>query len=101
MKTIYQDILYLMQEGNHQKAIDFISVQLQHNPSDTTLLKLRAQCFAKLNQLPYAINDYNDILKINPNDSEIIGAKMLAEHIVSTSSLDVYASTNTHLDPWD
>lgn len=101
MKTIYQEISALIKEENLSSAIDLATQHLEKNSKNVDLLRLRAQCYSKLNQLPYAINDYNEILKINPNDKEIVGAKMLAEYIVSTSSLDVYASTNTHLDPWD
>jgi len=72
----------------------------KEDPENTEVLEQRAEVYHKLNRLADAINDLNRYLKILPGDEKIKARKELLQTILKNSQLDIYACTNTHLDPW-
>ncbi len=101
LKDILDKISALIEAEDYDLALSELNILIQKDENCISALKLRAQLFQKKNQMSHAINDYRRILKIEPENKEVIGAKLLLENILSMTSLDVYECTNTHLDPWD
>ena len=90
---------YIKQE-QWDKALDLLDKAFNSTPENTRVLEMRAEVYHKLNRLADAVNDLNRFLKIEPDNERIIARKDLLQTILKNSQLDVYACTNTHLDPW-
>ena len=73
---------------------------LNENPENTVLLEHRAKFHEKFQQYGEAINDYKKILKINPENKYAKTQIDLLKTILRYSNTDIYASTNTNMDPW-
>ncbi len=82
------------------KKIEEISNKLKSNPKDTKLLHLRAELYTSLQDHGKAMNDYMVILDSEPNDKEAKTKLNLLKSIIKYANIDVYASTNTNMDPW-
>jgi thioredoxin-like negative regulator of GroEL len=59
-----------------------------------------AKVFTKKNEFSKAVNLYIEILKLNPDDELAQTQKDFIMTILSQGRLDIYACTNTHIDPW-
>lgn len=64
------------------------------------LLHKRAQLYSKIQENTKAINDYIAILESCPSDKEAQVKLNMLQTIVKYVNTDIYASTNTNLDPW-
>ncbi len=102
--AIMEDLLAkaaaFMQEEKWEQALELLNTAFEKDEQNTKVLEQRAEVFHKLNRLGDAINDLNRYLKIAPGDEEIKARKELLQTILKNSQLDIYACTNTHLDPW-
>lgn len=82
------------------KQIEKISKEIQDADNKLSLLNSRAQLYTKIQEHSKAINDYIAILKLNPTD-KIAQVKLdMLKTIVKFVNTDIYASTNTNMDPW-
>jgi hypothetical protein len=80
--------------------IDKISKEIKVANNKLTLLHSRAELYTKIQEHSKAINDYIAILKIDPNDRESQVKLDMLQTIVRYTNTDIFASTNTNLDPW-
>ena len=55
----------------------------------------------KNQDLAGAINFLSKILEIEPANKKALTEKLLLEDILKFNNLDVFASTNLFMDPWD
>jgi tetratricopeptide (TPR) repeat protein len=83
-----------------ENIITEINQWLEKEPGDIALLEQRALLFEKLRQYGKAINDYNKILEADPGHKQAQTKKELLSTILRYSNTDIYASTNTNMDPW-
>lgn len=84
-----------------KKQIENISQKIENSPGKTGLYCERAALYEKLQHLGAALNDYNEVLRLQP-DHKKAGAK--AEMIKETlhyQNIDIYAATNLNKDPWE
>ena len=84
-----------------QAAVDLLTKCFNLDPDNLEVLEKRAHCYHKLNKLAKAVNDYNHYLRIEPNNEELAAKRDLVQTILKNSQLDIFACTNTHLDPWN
>lgn len=90
-----------MNEKHTNSKIKSLEKLISNSPKDIELLFERAELFTSIQQHGNAINDYLTILKIVP-DNKIAKTKLeLLRTIIKYSNIDIYASTNTNMDPWE
>jgi len=71
-----------------------------NNKVDVDLLLCRAGILTKFQQYGMAINDYNKVLEIEPESKHAKAQIDLLKTILRYANTDIYASTNTNMDPW-
>lgn len=90
-----------IEEGRLPQAVEWLDKAYELDKSNIQVLEVRADVLHKLNRLADALNDLNRYLALKPNDDKVKTKKELIQIILKNSQLDVYACTNTHLDPWN
>jgi len=83
-----------------QQLVKQISDSIDQLPEPIEWLRLRASLYVKLDEKGNAINDYRHILKQSPEDVHAAGQIELLITILRYNNSDIYANTNTHMDPW-
>ena len=81
-------------------ALELLNKAFEMDATHTEVLELRAEVYHRLNRLSDGVNDLNRLLKLEPDNEKIKAKKELLQTILKNSQLDIYACTNTHLDPW-
>lgn len=80
-------------------AIKKIGEQIDLKPS-IELFYERAQLLIKNNQNAKAINDYNQIIKLDSTEQLAKSQIEYLTTILRFNNTDIYASPNTNFDPW-
>ena len=88
------------QNFNIKKEIEALNKIIDKNPKDPEPYKKRAELYYKLNEYGKALNDYYKILEKQPDNKEIKTQIDMIETILRYTNTDIYASTNTNMDPW-
>jgi len=73
---------------------------LEKNEKNPEILHLRAKLYIKLEEPSKAINDYNKILTIDPEDQTALFQIEHLKTILRFRNTDIYANPNTNHDPW-
>ncbi len=89
-----------MEKEQWNEALVLLNEIYKKESDNKSVLLMRADVLHKLNRMADEVNDLNRFLKLDPNNETIIARKELIQTILKNSQLDVYACTNTHLDPW-
>ncbi|MBC8319490.1 MAG: tetratricopeptide repeat protein [Bacteroidetes bacterium] len=82
------------------ERIEKLSKEIQSSDNNLNLLHSRAQLYTKIQEHSKAINDYITILQSNPSDKESQVKLEMLQTIVKFTNTNIYASTNTNMDPW-
>lgn len=90
----------LQEEGKLLNLIERLNDEIASDITATKPKHQLAQVYTKLDEFAKAVNLYIEILKINPEDELAITKKDTVMTILSQGRLDIYACTNTHIDPW-
>jgi tetratricopeptide (TPR) repeat protein len=83
-----------------EKELAELNEKIKNNPGDIELYKTRAAIFYKLNEYGKALNDYYHILEKEPENKEVKTEIDMINTILRYTNTDIYASTNTNMDPW-
>ncbi len=83
-----------------EEVLKEINQWLEKEPADIVLLEQRATLYEKLQQYGKAINDYKKILETDPGHKQALTKTELLSTILRYTNTDIYASTNTNMDPW-
>lgn len=89
-----------MEHSDLQKLIDELLIEITKKPKDTTPLIKLISVYKKLERHVDIVNTCILILEIDPKNSEIIFEKNNTQALINETQLDVFASTNTYMDPW-
>ncbi len=89
-----------MEKKEIQELIQAINKDINKTDNSIDLLYERAALFTKLQEHSKAINDYIAILEINPSYKDVVVKLDMLKTIVKFVNTDIYASTNTNMDPW-
>jgi len=73
---------------------------LNNDDANIVLLEKRAKFHEKFQQYGKAINDYKKIVKTDPENKHAKTQIELLKTILRYTNTDIYASTNTNMDPW-
>ncbi len=99
MNNVKKKIEGYISKNNIKKAIKEL-VKIEIDNSDLNCLKWRADLYYSLREYTYALNDFNRILKVEP-ENKIVSSKIeMIKDILKYQSVDIYASTNLNKDPW-
>ena len=82
------------------KLLEKLNRELEISPDNPELLDKRAELFYKTGKYGEAINDLNRLLKLKPGDKGVQVRIDLIQTILRYTNTDIYASTNTNMDPW-
>lgn len=82
------------------ELIEKITKDISRAKDRLNLLRSRAELYTKIQKHSKAINDYIAILKLEPSDKEAQVKLDMLQTIVKFVNTDIYASTNTNMDPW-
>ncbi len=82
------------------EGIKLLNDLLKARPGDEDLFFLRAELFYKLNRYGEAMNDYMRVAELNTGNKEAAGKIDIIKTILRYHNTDIYASTNTDMDPW-
>lgn len=96
--TLFEKML--QEEGKLLNLIERLNNEIANNNGALLPKHQLAQVYIKLNEFAKAVNLYIEILMINPEDELAITQKDFVMTILSHGRLDIYACTNTHIDPW-
>ena len=89
-----------LENGDLKELVSVLKKDIETNNKDIESLLQLAQIYKKLNELVNAVNIYITVLEIDPENQEAIYEKSVTQSIVNQSQLDIFACTNTHMDPW-
>ena len=87
-------------KGDYDALLKALEEALKKEPDNTVLLEKRAKLHEKFQQYGKAINDYKSILDNDPENKFAKSQIELLKTILRYSNTDIYASTNTNMDPW-
>jgi tetratricopeptide (TPR) repeat protein len=82
------------------EAVNELNKMIEAQPGDEDLYFVRAELFYKLNRYGEAMNDYRKVTELHPENKEAAGKIDLLQTILRYHNTDIYASTNTDMDPW-
>lgn len=89
------------QSNEIKQKIKEITNQLEQNPSNVDLLCQRAVLYEKLQDFGAALNDYNQVLRIQPTDKKAGAKAEMIKETLHYQNIDIYADTNLYKDPWE
>jgi len=82
-----------------KEEIKELDILIRENPSVELLYK-RAELLIKSGDNAMAVNDFNRILKLDPEQKYAKSQLEFLTTILRYNNTDIYASTNTNMDPW-
>ncbi len=84
----------------YDKALDLIEQALDKNAQDIEVLFLKATINKKLGKSASAVNTFNQILEIEPDNKRAEVERDLVHIIMLQENSDKFESTNMYDDPW-
>jgi len=95
-----KEIDQLIEAEKYDDAFDFINQKLAEDTQNTEFMFYKALLLQKTGKFADAINLYNKLLEIEPENKEAqINIEMM-QTIFRHSNKDIFACTNLHNDPW-
>lgn len=89
-----------MEEKEILAQIEVINKKIIDSDNKIDLLYNRAGLYTKLQNHSKAINDYIAVLELDANHKDAKVKLDMLKTIVKFVNTDIYASTNTNMDPW-
>ena len=82
------------------KAIEVLTDLINKNIETVNCLFWRGDVYFLKQEYSKALNDYNKVLKNDPENKSLKSKVEMIKDILKFQSLDIYSSTNLNLDPW-
>jgi len=102
--SLFQEIELQAQQATDPQSlhslIDKLSTLIAQSDESVNMLRLRAAIWVKLDEKGKAINDYRELLVLNPEDEEAATQIQFLQTILRYNNTDIYANPNTNMDPW-
>jgi len=89
-----------MEKKEILEQIEKLDKEVENTDNKLGVLYLRADLYTKLQKHSNAINDYIAILDIDGSYKDAAVKLDMLKTIVKFVNTDIYASTNTNMDPW-
>ncbi|PKP31253.1 MAG: hypothetical protein CVT99_10160 [Bacteroidetes bacterium HGW-Bacteroidetes-16] len=102
--SLFQEIELQAQQATDPQSlhslIDQLSTLIAQSDEPVNMLRLRAAIWVKLDEKGKAINDYREMLVLDPEDEEAATQIQYLQTILRYNNTDIYANPNTNMDPW-
>lgn len=100
MDDIKKRIDKYIQYQEFTKAIDELTDCINKDLDTINCFKLRGDIYNFTQQYSKALNDYNKVLKIDPENKNLNSKVEMIKDILKFQALDIYSATNLNKDPW-
>ena len=100
MDDIKTKIDKYIQDQEYTKVIEELTSLIDKDLKIVNWLILRGDIYNIKQEYSKALNDYNKVLKIDPNNKIISSKVEMIKDILKFQALDIYESTNLNKDPW-
>lgn len=100
MDDIKKRIEEYIYNQEYTKAIKELTRCISNHKNDRILYILRGDIYFKKQQYANALNDFNKVLRLKPDDKIIQSKVEMIKDILKFQALDIYSSTNLNKDPW-
>lgn len=100
MDDIKTKIDKYIQDQEYTKVIEELTSLIDKDLNIVNWLILRGDIYNIKQEYSKALNDYNKVLKIDPNNKIISSKVEMIKDILKFQALDIYESTNLNKDPW-
>jgi len=102
--SLFQEIELQAQQATDTQSLHYLIEQLTtliaQSDEVVDMFRLRAAIWVKLDEKGKAINDYRELLVLNPEDEEAAMQIQFLQTILRYNNTDIYANPNTNMDPW-
>jgi len=102
--SLFQEIERQAQQATDPQSLHYLIEQLTtliaQSDEVVDMFRLRAAIWVKLDEKGKAINDYRELLVLNPEDEEAAMQIQFLQTILPLNNTDIYANPNTNMDPW-
>jgi tetratricopeptide (TPR) repeat protein len=89
-----------MEKKEILELIEKLNGEIENTDDKLAVLYSRAELYTKLQKHNNAINDYIEILDIDSSYKDVAVKLDMLKTIVKFVNTNIYASTNTNMDPW-
>ena len=100
ISKLIEEVDKLVENESYSEARRLLDNALDEQPESTVLLLNRAKLFRQLQKFGNPFNDFQAVLKVDPDHQEAKNLLNLTHSILQGQQLDIYASTNLNNDPW-
>lgn len=95
-----EKIKTLIDKEGYQEAFDLVEAHLESHADDLEYMYLKADLYKKLQKTSNAVNYYNHILEIYPEQKRAEVERDLVHMIMLQENKDFFECTNLFDDPW-
>lgn len=100
MDNIKVKIDKYIQDQEYTKAIDELTDYIERDIDTINCFILRGEVYYIKQEFAKALNDFNKVLKIDPENKSLNSKVEMIKDILKFQALDIYSSTNLNRDPW-
>ncbi|HAF28666.1 MAG TPA: hypothetical protein DCG75_06420 [Bacteroidales bacterium] len=100
MDNIKVKIDKYIQDQEYTKAIDELTDYIERDIDVINCFMLRGDVYYIKQEFAKALNDFNKVLKIDPENKSLNAKVEMIKDILKFQALDIYSSTNLNKDPW-
>ena len=100
MENLEKKINKYIQDKEYDKALNELCDLLQKHTDDAKWFIIRGDLYYSLQKYSDALNDYNKVLKIEPENKFFLSKVEMITEILRFEAIDIFESTNLNNDPW-
>lgn len=100
MENLEKQINKYIQDKEYEKALNELNELLNKYTDDAKWFIIRGNLYYSLQKYSDALNDYNKVLKIEPENKLILSKVEMITEILRFEAIDIFESTNLNNDPW-
>ena len=100
MCSLTKSIKQFIENKEYEKALEKLNNILVDDSENIEYLILRGDIFHLQQKFSKALNDYNRVLKLNPENKFLSSKTEMIKDILKFQALDIFESTNLNMDPW-
>lgn len=100
MCSLKKNIEQFIENKEYEKALEKINKLLENDSENVEYLVLRGDIYYIQQKFSKAMNDYNKVLKLKPENKLVSSKAEMIKDILKFQALDIFESTNLNHDPW-
>ena len=100
MCSLTKSIKQFIENKEYEKALEKLNEILVDDSENIEYLILRGDIYHLQQKFSKALNDYNRVLKLNPENKFLSSKTEMIKDILKFQAVDIFESTNLNKDPW-